>query len=147
MRPISKHLPPDNYKDSRGLNPRDISVYVFPLVLLSLFIGCSKVNAEKTTLSKIEELALPIKLVQVEAKFGKFNHGHGPYVWYGSQDAPDKEYWFWFSIKNRNVTIEDIEIVFITLVNRDDPDDSIVVWPEKFKSMPQQEVFDLFYND
>jgi hypothetical protein len=143
----SKHFPPDNHSDRRMcLHSRHVSICLFAGVLLCVLLGCSEVKADETTLSKIEELNLPLKLVEVAARLGKFNHGHGPYVWYKSQDALDKEYWFWFSIKSKNVSIEDIVIVFITLVNRDNPDDSIVVWPEKFKSMPQQEVFDLFYK-
>ena len=116
------------------------------LVLSLLALGCSDMKIKRITISKIAELEPPLIIKTVEAKFGTFNHGHGPYIWYKNQDSPDKEYWFWFSLKNKNVALEDFQIVLITLVNADDPDDFEIVWPEKLKDKANQEVFDLLYR-
>ena len=57
----------------------------------------------------------------------------------------DKEYWFWFLPKSGDAP-EDLQIVFITIVNAEDPDRFEVVWPKELKNKDKQAVFDLFYK-
>lgn len=123
-----------------------MSVLKTLLAVAVLAFGCTRVHGGEVTNANIQSLKPPITLKLVKSMFGDFENGHGPYVWYKSVDDSDKEYWFWFLPQREGVTFEDLQVVFIAVVDADDPDKFEIVWPKELSNKDKREVFNLFYK-
>ncbi len=110
-----------------------------------LFPGCSRSLESGVFLSKVEALKEPLTLGMVRDKFGEYSQGHGPYVWYESNEILN-ELWFWYSPSRKEKALNNLQVVFISLVNSNNPDDLKIIWPKKLKDKNTQEVFNLFYR-
>lgn len=120
------------------------AAFIFACILLP---GCSSSMESGLFLSKVEALKAPLTLGMIRDKFGGFSQGHGPYVWYKSDGVLNDELWFWYLPSREETVLNNLQVVFVSLVNPDNPDDLKIVWPKELKAENAQEVFDLFYGE
>jgi hypothetical protein len=114
--------------------------------LICFCTGCSIMALQGgISLQEIEKTKGPLAIKNVEARFGKYQHGHGPYIWYECKEIPNREYWFWFLPISQGIDPKEFEVAFITIVNTEDPDDFEIVWPKDLKQeKDKRKVFELY---
>jgi hypothetical protein len=95
----------------------------------------------------IHDIKKPFHVADARKVFGKLKNGHGPYLWSSSPDGKT-DIWFWF-LPHRGSDASDshneLEIVFISEGEADNPDTQQVVWPDAFSNMPLKQVYQQVY--
>lgn len=116
------------------------------IIVVALFLcSCSEENNPKieqipkpVTIKNINALPDNFSLKYVEKIFGSFSVCHGGgIIWYKSSDDPQSEFWFYLSpIGNPSesngeseYTYEQLKVIYITVVKKEDPDSQKFVWP------------------
>lgn len=94
--------------------------------------------------SNVQALSQPLTIDQLEKKYGKWQQGHGPYVWYKSTNEKN-EIWFWY-LPKKDAPLNKYEVALITKVDADDTDKIAILWPKKFKGMKFQEAHKSIYK-
>jgi hypothetical protein len=97
-------------------------------------------------ITEIEKFSEPLRLEHIMKLYPGWSRGHGPYIWYKSDEFPDKEIWFWFEQPEKEIQSSEYKVVLVTIVNSDDPDELKIIWPKRYLSKDIKEVFNSIYK-
>lgn len=109
-------------------------------------LGCSSIQHQNVILTELEKLDDAITVDEVFNRFGQGNQGHGPYIWFRSGDNEKKEVWFWYLPENGIESIGRLKIVLVTLVDADDSDSFVAVWPKKWHGRNDPAILRTIYS-
>jgi hypothetical protein len=124
----------------------DMEKFLSNIFIIQCLIGCSTIAAASLIdESNVQENREPITVGQVEKKYGKWEQGHGPYLWYKSTDGKN-EIWFWY-LPKKNTPIEKYEVALITKVDTNDADRITILWPMRYKNMKFQDAYRSLYKE
>lgn len=115
------------------------------IIFIQYLTGCSTIMAASLVdESNVQALLQPLTVGQLEEKYGKWQQGHGPYVWYKSTNEKN-EMWFWY-LPKKDAPTKKYEVALITKVDANDTDKITILWPKKFRGMKFQEVYKSIYK-
>ncbi len=116
------------------------------IFIIQYLIGCSSIMAASLVdESNVQEVREPITVGEVEKKYGKWEQGHGPYLWYKSKNEKN-EIWFWY-LPKKNTPMDKYEVALITKVDANDADRINILWPKQYKNMKFQDVYKKLYSE
>ena len=117
------------------------------IIVMVLLHASTVFSASQPRLAEIERFSEPLMLGQVMQTYPGWTHGHGPYIWYKSGELVGKEVWFWFEPPGKEIPPPGYEIVLITIVESENPDNLQIVWPKRYVNKDIRRVFDSIYKE